>query len=293
MQPAVSIPWRAAFAVATFCVLVGAVAMRDEPRVAIPVVPPSPSVDVTIRTASVVAETLDDYLEADRLARAVEERRYRDIDRALAAIDPHSRYAPWVPAALGLAVEQIDATTAAYARMGMCSELQRFVTQLEQDWPSGAAARKRVYCGKWISYDAIRNAGGIDAYRRIVTENAEPARRALEVGLTASVLAEDHATALAQCREMQLVGELARFAHDDGDWIDPECAAEACRGGELAIAEVLLPFANRAAVEACERAGVNFSGGRAWTTIGLRTASSLVRVHPDAPIRHEPISIDY
>jgi hypothetical protein len=272
----------------------------------IPIVPPSSS-SSAVASAELLAESdavafdpFDaDWFHADKLARLIESRRYGAIEAAAAAISPASRYAAWVPAAVALAIDQVEATADAYARMGMCRELNRMYAQLAEAWPQGSALVKHVYCetgfvcgnAKW---EGIRAAGSVEAYRRQLQIEKERQYAELVDELAASLAAGDHTRALGTCGEM----------HDYGA-IPATCLAEACNAGELALSEVLFAHleARRgeraahvtdgdvAARRACERAGITFDrDGTAhamppfvpWQSFRAQPAE-LVRVHPDAP----------
>jgi hypothetical protein len=283
MQPAVSVPVRAALVVVALAS--GALAIRGDAKP--PPLPLQISVQlVTIPIPSITISTPaitrieDHWLDANRLATVIVERRWGDIEAAAAAIAPDSPYAPWVPAAIGLAVEQLDATAAAYARMNLCNELFEFRSAVRAAWPRGAGAMARQRCGRFIcgtaKSEAIKRAGSIAAYR---------AQKALEDeayfdDLAAELAREEHdpAVALTTCAEMAFYGKPPAA-----------CIVHACRARELAIAEVLM--SNSAAIssigpfitarDACEHVGVTFENGMARADV--RQPGDLVRVHPDAP----------
>ncbi len=231
---------------------------------------------------------------ADRLARAIEERRYGEIDAAAAAIRARSPYARWVPAAVGLAIEQMDATNAAYARMNMCDELREFVERIEMAWPLGAASRAPVQCVEarecgLMRRAAIEAAGGAANWARIREATEQRRRAELDLQLANAIAGGDHEGALAVCAQIRYESR--------GREMPASCLAEACRAKELAIADVLYKATDRPghlwrttdpewiARDACHRAGVDFVDGRA-TAFGVHSPSSLVRVHPDAPEDH-------
>ena len=255
----------------------------------------------------------DDWQRADRLARVIEARRYEEIQAAADAIAPTSRYAAWVPAALALAVDQLDATAMAYAQMNMCRELGRFYARTEAAWPQGRAAMTRVYCeGRWIcgtaKADGIKAAGSIEAYRRQVELDDEQRYAELVDELARALLAGDHRNALFTCGEMHWYGS-----------IPATCLSEACNAGDLALAEVLFSYVegNRgdrlrrttdpdlAALRTCERAGIEFDvqgaarpaaqpyGEPATGRPYHAQPVDLVRVHPDAPPAHDGVIIDW
>lgn len=276
MQPALSIPWRGALAAALV-------------MTAIAVVPPDHRMCSTGQTmVRRLAETTsfpaamevgvfhEDWLRADHLARVIEARRYGEIEDAAAAVDPWGPYGRWVRVARGLAVEQLDTTAGAYARLGRCAELAAFLRQVELAWPAGRAAMRPVGC--------IVSAGGKALGAGSAGGNAGLVARDPSVAaVAAAARAGDHAGALAACG-----------AFGAGITPPPACLAEACRAGDLAAAEVLRPYGDAMARRACARAGVTFSArgiARVATpaaiapVMGWRASpSDLVRVHPDAPV---------
>lgn len=192
------------------------------------------------------------WLRANHLAWTIEHRRYDEIERAAATIGADSPYAAWVPAAIGLAVEQLDATAAAYVAMERCGELRRFQHHIDEVWPAGRAAMKRVACNI-----GLRCANG---------------NRLVEIAKATAI--GDHA------------GVLARCAAIDGS--APACLVAACRAKELGIAELLAETtSDAAAIHACDEAGVRFVDGHARATDRLQPVD-LVRVHPAAPTDRAP-----
>lgn len=259
------------------------------PSIAPPTVPPP-----TVASAELIAEAVDgfdvDWFHADYLARSIEARRYGAIEAAAAAIHPASRYSPWVPAAVALAIDQLEATATAYARMGMCGELGRLYQELEDAWPQGSAAMRHIYCEtRWVCGTAIRQ----------MQIEKEQGYAGLVDELAAALAAGDHTRALGTCGAMHEYGA-----------IPATCLAEACNAGELALAEVLyshlvsrrserIPHVTDgdvAARRACERAGIWFDrDGTAhvrppgvlhrlvpWHAYRAQPVE-LVRVHPEAP----------
>lgn len=216
---------------------------------------------------------------ANHLAWAIQHRRYDELVATAARIDDASPYARWVPAALGLAVEQLDQTADAYARMGRCRELGQFLHTVERAWPAGRAAMTKhrcessFMCGTYKS-EMIELLGSAHAFRTMQRLEAlqRYSERVLEIDL--AVATGDHARALASCGEIGSDGPMLAV-----------CLAEACRAGELSIAEVLLPHADTEARLACATAGVTFSAdGLAYAIGAWRThPADLVHVHPDAP----------
>ena len=254
----------------------------------VPSVPPAAA-------ASIPFSIVDRHWDAaNSLAVAIENRSYGEIAAAARAIDPSSPYAPWVPAAVQLAIEQIDATASGYMRMNMCRELGRFIRQIEEEWPDGHAAMQPVSCGRFICgtyrQERIRAAGSIEAYRR--EREIEDAERyaTLAGDLARAIANDDHRSALDACGEMREYGA-----------IPASCLVQACRARELAVAEAIyehlesetgVRFQNEPAYlarQACQRVGVAFFDGRAHVvpTRGPQLWHAhpveLVRVHPDAP----------
>jgi len=276
MLHAVFVPSRGTFAAALLmtCAAIALAGWPRPPQLAAAVAPP------TVATLRLVG---DSWHHANHLAWVIEHRRYREIEAAAAAVDRSSPYARWVPAALGLAVEQLDVTAAAYARMGMCRELARFLRHVDGAWPQGRAAMKPVSCAALAcgtgNAERIEELGGIDTYRRVQQVLRMLRFTALTIEIDRAVASGDHARALASC------GAIGR----DGPMLST-CLAEACRAGELAIAEVLLPHADAEAQRACGRAGVVFVDGLAQVVgAGLWHANpaDLVHVHPDAPANRD------
>jgi len=272
MLHAVFVRSRGTFAAALLmtCAAIALAGWPRAPQIAVAVAPP------TVTTLRLVG---DSWHHANYLAWVIERRRYDEIEAAAAAVDRSSPYARWVPAAVGLAVEQLDVTAAAYARMGRCSELARFVRRIDRAWPQGRAAMQPVPCSSFAcdpgTAEMIEELVGIGGYRRVqqVLRVLRFAERASEI--ERAVASGDHASALASC------GAIGR----DGPML-PACLAEACRAGELAIAEVLLPHGDAEAQRACGHAGVVFIDGFAQVVgAGLWHANpaDLVHVHPDAP----------
>ena len=285
MQPvAVSISWRGWLAAAAVVATVHASSALAPvhwffaiPTLVVPCVPPPPS----------SAPAHDDlhWEDANALAVAIENRRWHDIADATRAISPDSPYAAWVPAATALAIDQLDTTAAAYARMNMCGELASFVARIEQDWPEGSAAMQPITCGRYIC--------GMG--RQAMLRDA-PRRLALLAGDLASAIASgDHHSALAICGAMNEYGP-----------IPASCLVQACRAHDLATAEVIAEqladqLDARATLDdpallarhACQRIGVALFDGRAHLVphatahpeppSWLAHPADLVRVHPDAP----------
>src|SRR5690349_10387363 len=106
MQLAVSTSMRGLLAAAVLLVgasvAPGATAFAPMVTVEPPAIEYAPPVDVA-------------WHHANHLAWAIQHRRYDELVATAARIDESSPYARWVPAALGLAVEQLDQTAAAYA----------------------------------------------------------------------------------------------------------------------------------------------------------------------------------
>ena len=270
MQLAVSTSTRGLLAAAALLVganlAPGATAFTPLVTIEAPIIEPPPPVDIA-------------WHHANHLAWAIQHRRYDEVAATAARIDATSPYVRWVPAALGLAVEQLDQTADAYARMGRCRDLGRFLHQVERAWPAGRAAMRKVHCessfmcGTYKS-EMIRLLGSAQAFRTMQKLEAlqRYSERVLEIDV--AVAAGDHARALASC------GAIG----NDGPMLGV-CVAEACRAGELSVAEVLLPYADTEARLACATAGVTFSAdGLAYAIGGWRThPADLVHVHPDAP----------
>lgn len=229
--------------------------------------PPIPHVLVPAVAAAIpspVPMTIgDDWQAASALASAIENRAWAEIPRAVAAIDEASPYAAWVPAALELAVEQLDATAAGYRRMNMCGELTGFLARVESEWPQGRKAMQPARCLSGCTRSA-----------------ASEARYAVLAGeLARAIAADDHQSALDACGAMRLHGSLPA-----------SCLVQACRARELAVAEVVAedlraePADLVLAWRACQHLGVVFYGGHAHALRGSsRHPVELVRVHPDAP----------
>ncbi|MDQ3334795.1 MAG: hypothetical protein M4D80_06530 [Myxococcota bacterium] len=221
----------------------------------------------------------DGWQHANYLAWAIRHRRYADIEAAAAQIDASSPYARWVPAAIGLAVEQLDATAGAYAQMGRCRELGAFQRRIAGEWPAGRAAMRARPCGSLVCgtgrAEMIKELGGVAAYRSVqqVLRAERFTERVLEIDR--AMATGDHASALASCGEI-----------GGDDPMPAMCLTVACRAGELTIAEVLLPHGDDFARGACADAGITFANGSdiAYGNGTWRThPADLVHVHPDAP----------
>jgi hypothetical protein len=216
------------------------------------------------------------WLRANYLAWTIEHRRYGEIERAAATIGADSPYAPWVPAAIGLAVEQLDTTAAAYVAMDRCRDLHRFMWRVAREWPAGRAAMQPVSCDIGFmcgnaKREGIRAAGSALAYHQLRTMRRLERYAETAVEITVASAAGDHAGALASCAAIG----------DDGPMM-PLCLAEACRAKELAIVELLAPAADAEALRTCDEAGVWFVDGAAYAA-NREHPVELVRVHPDAP----------
>ena len=290
MQPvAVSVSWRGFLAAAAVLATVHASNALAPvhwfpalPTLIVPRVPPP-------LPASVVVDDGDAHWEdANALAVAIENRRWGDIAEAVHAIEPSSPYRPWVPAALELAVEQLDGMASAYARMNMCGELAAFVAQVEQEWPAGREAMQPVTCGRYIC--------GMG--RRAMMRDA-PRRYALLAGdLAEAIASADHRSALEVCGAMNEYGP-----------IPASCLVQACRAGELAVAEVIAEQLDQQlepgtapgdpallARHACQRVGMALFDGRAYVVPRgdqrpwVAHPAALVRVHPDAPVERATLA---
>jgi hypothetical protein len=220
----------------------------------------------------------DDWQHASYLAWAIKHRRYGEIEAAAAEIDASSPYARWVPTAITLAVAQLDTTAGAYAQLGRCRELAAFRRRVGDQWPAGRAAMRHhacvssSLCGS-AKGEMIRALGGVAAYRSVqqVLRAERFTERVLEIDH--AMASGDHAAALASCAEIRGDGPMPAM-----------CLTSACRAGELAIAEVLLPYGDDIAQAACADAGITFAGGIAYASGAWRThPADLVHVHPDAP----------
>lgn len=236
----------------------------------------APEAPVRIDRAGAIDE---DWQHASYLAWTIKHRRWGDIEAAAAQIDERSPYARWVPTALALAVEQLDTTARAYAKMGRCRELGAFQERVGDAWPAGRAAMHAQSCGVLVCKrhrrELYKTLGGIAAYRSVqqVLAGERYMERILEI--EHAVRTGDHAAALASCAA---IGE-------DGQ-VPAPCLMVACRAGELAIAEVLLPHGDDGARAACADAGITFASdsGIAYASGAWRThPADLVHVHPDAP----------
>jgi hypothetical protein len=281
MQPAADLtPSRGALAAALGLAI--ALVMPQNVTLSSTIVPPpsamQPAGRVLMLDPSIVVTPIGSHWHhANYLAWAIQHRRYGEIEATAAQIGAGSPYARWVPAALSLAIEQLDATAAAYAQMGRCRELGTFLRRIEREWPSGRAAMRGVSCGSFVcgtgKREMIKELGGIDAYRTAMRLLAAQRYAERTIEIAQAIAFGDHASALASCGAIERDGPMP-----------PVCLAEACRAGELSVAEVLLPFGDAEARAACARAGVTFLGGVAYATGSWRThPADLVHVHPDAP----------
>lgn len=286
MQPAVSVSWRGFLAAAVAAVLATANAPHALAPAQLFVVFPALVVPHVPPPLDVVTDADDRYWDdANALAVAIERRRWREVADAAANVAPESPHAPWVPAALELAVEQLDATAAAYVRMNLCAELATFLDHVEEAWPEGRAAMRPVACGTYVC--------GMG--RRAMLREAPRRYAELAGRLAEAVAIADHHAALAACGAMNAYGA-----------IPASCLVQACRAYELATAEVIAehldaqrdPSRRRRtsdsdilARHACQRVGVAIYDGRAHlvtTEGGMRWVAhpvDLVRVHPDAPVQ--------
>ena len=269
MQPAVSMSSRGA----AFAALLLSVSVFVPQEYAL-----SSTVVVTDVPAAAPAVPDDDWQHASYLAWAIKHRRYAEIEAAAAEIDATSPYARWVPTAISLAIAQLDATAGAYAQMGRCRELAAFRRRIGDEWPAGRAAMRphacvsSSMCGT-AKGEMIRALGGVAAYRSVqqVLRAERFIERVLEIDQ--AMANGDHAAALASCAEIRGDGPMPAM-----------CLTTACRAGELAIAEVLLPYGDDIARAACADAGITFAGGVAYASDAWRThPADLVHVHPDAP----------
>jgi hypothetical protein len=195
MQPAVSSPSRGTLAAA----LLLSVALF---------VPAEQALSSTVVVDERAATVDDGWQHANYLAWAIKHRRYGDIDAVAAQIDASSPYARWVPAAIGLAIEQLDATAGAYAQMGRCRELGAFRRRIASEWPAGQAAMRARSCGSFVcgtgKAEMIEALGGVAAYRSV--QQVLRAERFTEhvLEIDRAIAAGDHAAAL----------ELRRHRHD-------------------------------------------------------------------------------
>ena len=218
-----------------------------------------------------------DWEHANDLASAIKHRRYGEIEAAAAQIARSSPYARWVPTAIALAIEQLDTTADAYAQMGRCSELGAFLRRIGEAWPAGRAAMRTHACGSFMckTYrtELTKALGGVAAYRAVqqVLAGERYTERILEIDQAIRI--GDHAGALASCADTRYDGPVPSM-----------CLSVACRAGELAIAEVLLPYGDDVARAACADVGVTFARDIAVASGAWRThPADLVHVHPDAP----------
>ena len=272
MQPAVSVSTRGTLAAA----LLLSVALLVPAEYAL-----SSTVVVGERVLEGNAFVADDgWQHANYLAWAIRHRRYGDIDAAAAQIDASSPYARWVPAAVGLAIEQLDATAGAYAQMGRCLELGAFQRRIAAEWPAGRAAMQPQSCsGSFVcgtyKHEMIKALGGVAAYRSVqqVLRGERFTERVLEIDH--AMASGDFARALVSCGDIGNDGPMPAM-----------CLTVACRAGELTIAEVLLPHGDDLARAACADAGITFANGSgiAYGSGAWRAhPADLVHVHPDAP----------
>jgi hypothetical protein len=273
MQPAVLVSTRGALA-AALLVSAALVVPREYVLSSTVAVPERvPVVEATVLVAD------DGWQHANYLAWAIRHRRYGDIEAAAAQIEASSPYARWVPAAIGLAIEQLDATAAAYAQMGRCHELGAFQRRVAAEWPAGRAAMQRQTCGGFVcgtgKVERMKELGGVAAYRSVmqVLRGERFNERVLEID---RAMAEgDYASALVRCGDIE--SDVA---------VPAMCLTVACRAGALTVAEVLLPFGDDFARAACADVGITFSNGSgiAYGSGAWRThPADLVHVHPDAP----------
>jgi hypothetical protein len=253
MQPAVTVPWRGGFA-AAFVALVASTAVVPIGQA----IPPTLTLSLSSSpptSRDVIAFDMH-WSAANHLANVIAQRRYAEIDESIAEMDPWSSpYARWVPAAVDLAVEQINATQNAYARMDMCREMHRFRLAIQQAWPTGAAHMATVDCEvpSGTARSEAGAAGGIENDRE--QQRADELLHDLDVAAAiAKATLDDDASAMIDACAMI-----------ENKPFPQECLQAACRLHEPVLASVIR---ERAELDAGE--------------CGLQPVD-LVRVHPDAP----------